>query len=109
MRERGKERLCLNFYLFVKLLNFAQERAAELLQEWEVRAQRAEEASLELLHRATSSNYNRSAADLRSSQMRYLLLEELRFPVVATRHLLQREMLEKRRRRKRSRNCSHCR
>jgi hypothetical protein len=54
-----------------------------LLRERAERAQRAEEAGLELLHRASGSNYNRSAADLRRSQMRYLLLEERRFPVVA--------------------------
>jgi hypothetical protein len=38
---------------------------------------------LEILHRATVSSYNRSAADLQRSRMRHLLLEERRFPVVA--------------------------
>ncbi len=48
-----------------------------------MRAQRAEEAGLELLHRATGSNYNRSTADLRCSYLRHLHLEEGLFPVVA--------------------------
>ncbi len=47
-----------------------------------MRAQRAEEAGLELIHRATGSNYNLSAADLRRSYLRHLHLEERRFPVV---------------------------
>jgi hypothetical protein len=54
-----------------------------VLQERAEHAQRAEEAGLEILHRAIGSSYNRSAADLHCSPMQHLLLEERRFPVVA--------------------------
>jgi hypothetical protein len=60
-----------------------KDRATELQAQREERARRAEEAGLELLHRASSSTYRRSAADIRRSYLRQLHLDELRFPVVA--------------------------
>jgi hypothetical protein len=60
-----------------------KDRATELQVQREERARRAEEAGLELLHRASGSTYRRSAADIRRSYLRQLHLDELRFPVVA--------------------------
>ena len=77
------ERLCLctdcdsnNKFCF-------KDRATELQAQREERARRAEEAGLEILHRASGSSYRRSAADIRRSYLRQLHLDELRFPVVA--------------------------
>ncbi len=65
-------------------INFCfKDRATELQAQREERAQRAEEAGLEILHRASGSSYRRSAADIRRSYLRQLHLDELRFPVVA--------------------------
>jgi hypothetical protein len=60
-----------------------KDRATELQAQREERARRAEEAGLEILHRASGSSYRRSAADIRRSYLRQLHLDELRFPVVA--------------------------
>ncbi len=65
-------------------INFCfKDRATELQAQREERARRAEEAGLEILHRASGSSYRRLAADIRRSYLRQLHLDELRFPVVA--------------------------
>jgi hypothetical protein len=72
------------YVLIVILIKFCvKDRATELQAQREERARRAEEAGLEILHRASGSSYRRSAADIRRSYLRQLHLDELRFPVVA--------------------------
>jgi hypothetical protein len=83
MRERGKEWLCLSFYLFVNLLKFCTGARCGAAAGAGGVCPVGGGGRAGAVDRATGSNYNRSAADLRRNHMRHLLLEERLFPVVA--------------------------
>ena len=64
-------------FLLTNLLS-SKDRALALRMEREERALRAEEAGLELLHRASGSSIRRSAVELRRAHHRQLQIDERR-------------------------------
>jgi hypothetical protein len=67
----------MRIFLLANLLS-SKDRALALRMEREERALRAEEAGLELLHRASGSSIRRSAVELRRSHHRQLQINERR-------------------------------
>jgi hypothetical protein len=67
----------MRIFLLTNLLS-SKDRALALRMEQEERALRAEEAGLELLHRASGSSIRRSAVELRRAHHRQLQINERR-------------------------------
>jgi hypothetical protein len=67
----------MRIFLLTNLLS-SKDRALALRMEREERALRAEEAGLELLHRASGSGIRRSAVELRRAHHRQLQINERR-------------------------------
>jgi hypothetical protein len=67
----------MRIFLLTNLLS-SKDRALALRMEREERALRAEEAGLELLHRASGSSIRRSAVELRRAHHRQLQINERR-------------------------------